>query len=93
MIHIIFRYIFEPQANTTLTLTLTLTLTVPLDLLNPKSMDVDSDYYCGKFQLILIKGFRTHTHTSRLTAVSASPYCVVSTDNNKRQKLKVYNDV
>ena len=67
-----------------------------LDLLNPSSIDLRQtveDYYCTKFQVISIRGFRfivlsytptsprTHTHTythrDKVIAISAPPYEVV----------------
>jgi len=50
------------------------------------------DYYCDKFQVIPIRGFRfialtytsTHIHTShhhKVIAISAPPYYVVGEDN------------
>ena len=62
------------------------------------------DYYCAKFQVIPIRGFRfiipthsqnhlrtdvhTNTHTSRHIAISAAPYYVVRVDNNNIKDLQ-----
>jgi len=49
-------------------------------------------YYCAKYQIILIRGFRfivltytpthTYTHHDKVIAISAPPYYVVGADNN-----------
>ena len=49
------------------------------------------DYYCAKFQVIPIRGFRfilltytpthTYTHRDKVIAISAPPYYVVGADN------------
>ena len=59
----------------------------------PKTQHIVEDYYCAKFQVILIRGFRfivlayvptykhTHTYRDKVIAISAPPYYVVGTYN------------
>ena len=74
----------NPNANTNLNSNLT------LDLLNPKSMgfDIVEDYWCAKFQVIPVRGFRfieltyphtyAHTHSDKVIAIPAPPYTMWS---------------
>ena len=62
-------------------------VTQTLGLSNPKSSIIKlqrivEDYYCAKFQIIPLSGFRsiapthphTHTHRDKVIAISAPPY-------------------
>jgi len=69
--------------------------------LNPKSIGFDSvvDYYCAKFPVILIRGFRfimltyphTHIHHDKVITISAPPYYVPNADTkgNKSRQIRL----